>query len=1091
MSVITAKEVEAFAIRILHSYFCESDVEFLISTFASDIVWLGAGPGQKAEGSGAVADCFRAGMDQLAPCDMYNEEYVTSQLGPQLFLCEGQSWIEPKSGTGLYFRTHQRITFIFEETDGGLKTRHIHNSVDYSDISQGELFPVKAGQEAYEKLKDTLARKDRQIELMLSQLPGGMMICGLTSDFIVKWVSDPLCQLLGYQGATEFLDKGGCGASIIYPEDLDAVWKKINAELSVGDSYYEEYRAVKKDGSVVWVSEQGKKTKDLDGEAVIYCFISDITERKLTEVHMESAHEEIRRQAAFLNQLYNSIPCGILQFTPGRDHRIVNVNPMVWHFYGYGSEEEYRAEITNPIQLVLAPERDAIEKKIQSLHPGQIVTYTRMVARRDGSSAWISVNMERLYNAEGMDVIQAIFTDITEIKQLQIAQEQERLIQNKALRAATCTAYPVIVSVNLTKDTYNYFIDEQYCSLAERMGSYDEHFQLTLPRIYPSYQEDFTANFRRDHILERFKAGEREIYMELQEMGVDNEYHFISIHLIYVDNPVGDDVLAIKLVKVLDKQRAETARQEQLLRDALAAAKAANDAKSDFLSRMSHDIRTPMNAIIGMSTIGQLKIDDKDRVGDCFRKIDTSSRYLLSLINDILDMSKIETGKMTIAREPFVFTDFFEEIVSIIYPQTQDKGIDFEVYHQEPLEHCYLGDALRLKQIFMNLLSNALKFTPAGKRVLLDVRETRRANGFSYLRFTVSDTGIGMSEDFLERIFKPFEQESSELARNNVGSGLGLSIVYNLTQMMGGTVEVSSKKNTGSTFTVTVPLELTEDDPEAEQQRKSRELLCGMHILVVDDDEIIGEQVSAIFEDIGAASDFASSGLQAIDMVQAAKDDGSYYDIAMIDWKMPGMDGVETTRRIRRIVGPETTIIIISAYDWSSIEKQAREAGANEFIPKPLFRDTICDTISHLNTRNPGTLRFHAEGAAGLSGRRILLVEDNDLNCEIAKSLLETYGMVVDTAENGKVAVDKFSAARNGGYDAVLMDIRMPEMDGLEATRRIRALGTEKAKSVPILAMTANAFDEDKAQAYKAGMNGYLVKPLDLELIMDELKRFL
>ena len=780
MSVNILNKVEAFAVRILHSYFCESDVEFLISTFAPDIVWLGAGPGQKAEGSDAVARCFRAGKDELAPCDMYDEHYIVTELGQNLYLCEGESWIEPKSGTGLYFKTHQRITFIFEYSDGRLMSRHIHNSVDYSDIQQGELFPVKAGQDAFEKLKDTLRQKDK---------------------------------------------------------------------------------------------------------------------------HIETVNEEIRRQTRFLRQLYDSIPCGILQFTPDQSHRIVSINAMVWKFYGYTSEEEYRLDVENPLKLVLDDEREAIAEKLAKMSTGDTVNYTRRTVRRDGSLAWISVIMERLYNTDGLDVIQAIFTDITEMKLLQTAQEQESLIENKALRAATCTAYPVIVSVNLTKDHYNYFVEEQNCYLSDRQGSYDTLFELTLPKIYPSYREDFIRFFRRDHVIRRFTDGERELYMELQELGVDGIYHWVSIHLILVDNPVGEDLLAIKLVKVLDHQRAEASRQEQLLRDALAAAKAANNAKSDFLSRMSHDIRTPMNAIIGMTTIGQLKIDDKDRVKDCFRKIDMSSRYLLSLINDILDMSKIETGKMTIARETFDFTDFFEDVISIIYPQMQEKGIDFEMYHMEPMERLYIGDALRLKQILMNLLSNAQKFTPAGQSVLLDVREARRANGFSYMKFTVSDTGIGMSEPFMERIFKPFEQESSELARNNVGSGLGLSIVYNLTHMMGGSVEVNSKKDCGSTFTVTIPLGLTQDDPEAEQLRKSRELLRGISVLVVDDDEIIGEQAAAIFSDIGAVSDFVDSGEKAVALVRETLAAGSYYDIAMIDWKMPGMDGVETTRQIRRLCG--------------------------------------------------------------------------------------------------------------------------------------------------------------------------------------------
>ena len=315
-------------------------------------------------------------------------------------------------------------------------------------------------------------------------------------------------------------------------------------------------------------------------------------------------------------------------------------------------------------------------------------------------------------------------------------------------------------------------MDEQDSYTIQGEGNYTDLVEHSLLMIYPSYQEDYRDTFRREEILRRFEAGEREIYMELQQMGDDGEYHWLSMHVIAVENPFNDDVLAIDLVKLLDSQRQEQARQQQLLRDALASANAASRAKSDFLSRMSHDIRTPMNAIIGMTTIGQLKLEDSQVVRDCFRKIDTSSKYLLSLINDILDMSKIETDKMEIAHELFDFKAFAEELNQIIYPQTLEKEVSYEMRHREPLESHYIGDSLRMKQILMNLLSNALKFTPPGGKLGVDIREEKRANGFAYLEFMVWDNGIGMSKEFMQRIFQPFEQENPGNARNNVGLSL-------------------------------------------------------------------------------------------------------------------------------------------------------------------------------------------------------------------------------------------------------------------------------------------------------------------------------
>lgn len=956
----SSEEVREFARSILSSYFCENDVEFLISTFAEDIIWLGGGKMQKAEGRDSVAAWFREGKDELSPCNMFDEQYEVMEMGAGLWLCEGISELESKEGTGIYIRVQQRISFIFREKGEVLETIHIHNSIPFSEIKEDELFPVESGKRTYLELEGELRRREK----------------------------------------------------------------------------------------------------------------------------------EYIQQARFLSQLYNSVPCGIIQFERGEGHRIVNVNRMGWELYGYGSEEEYRREVKNPFQMVLDEDKEWIEGIIGGLAlNGDTASYIRHTFSKDGKQLWISVIMGRIVNADGQEVIQAVFTDVTDIKQLELEQERQQLIENRSLRAAICTAYPLIMSLNLTKDTYNCFIEDQDACLPGRHGSYSEMIKVSLPNVYPSYQEDFAAAFARENVLARFAAGERDIYMEFQEMGIDGVYHWLSVQIIYVENPFNGDVLAIELVKVLDSQRAEQARQEQLLRDALASAKAANQAKSDFLSRMSHDIRTPMNAIVGMSTIGQLKLDDRRSVQDCFSKIDASSRYLLSLINDILDMSKIETGKMELAHEYFDFTELMGEVDQIIYPQAEERRIEYVIYHREPLEQFYIGDPLRLKQILMNLLSNSLKFTRAGGRIEIQIEEQKRTNGFSYLRFQVKDTGIGMSREFRSRLFMPFEQEAPETARNNIGSGLGLSIVYNLVQLMGGSIEVESEKEKGSAFTVILPFKLVEDDQEVENQRKKRELLQGLAVLVVDDDPLVGSQATSILEKAGAQSLWVDSGFRAVEEVQRLLEENRHYDIAMIDWKMPDMDGVETARRIRTLVGPDTTIIMISAYDWSRIEDEARSAGVNCFISKPLFGSTIYDAFARAVDR--GQENTTEQKREDFTGCRVLLADDNELNREIARTLLEMRGIEVETAEDGRETVDLYQSRGAGYFSAVLMDIRMPLMDGLEATRTIRALEDESTGSIPILAMTANAFEEDKAKAYEAGMNGYLVKPLDMEAVLDELKKHL
>lgn len=953
------QEAEALARKILVTYFCESDMEFMISTFADDIIWLGGGEKQKAEGKEAVAASFRMGKDGMIACDMSEEVYHSIDLGGGSYLCEAVSRLRSRPESGAYLNTVQRATFVFREKDGRLETVHIHNSIPYAPIKDDELFPLEEGRREFERLQSALNIRNIEYE----------------------------------------------------------------------------------------------------------------------------------HQAKFLEQLYNTVPCGILQFSTDAAHELIALNPMTWKLYGYDSEEEYRSHIKSPLQAVEPEDYDWILNTIEGLElNGRAVSYHRRCVRKSGEEAWINVVMGRIVNSNGQEVIQAVFTDITDQMRLEKAQEQERILENRFLRAAIYTAYPLIMSVDLTKDTYSCFVNSQEVYSIPDKGRYSEMQEECAVDVSASYQEDFGACFRREEILRRFRHGEHEIYMEMQAKGEDGANHWVSVHMIAVENPFDDDVLAIGLVKVLDEQRMEQARQEQLLRDALVAAKAASRAKSDFLSRMSHDIRTPMNAVIGMTTIGQLKAGDERAVRDCFQKIDASSKYLLSLINDILDMSKIETDKMEIAHECFELRDFAGEINQIIYPQAAEKEINYEMKYQEPLERVYIGDPLRMKQILMNLLSNALKFTPSGGIIDVNIREESRSNGVSRLQFAVRDTGVGMAEEYMERIFQPFEQENPGNGRDNIGSGLGLSIVYNLVQLMGGTIAVKSKKHEGTVFTVTIPFQLVSDDDAREQERKRQNLLKGFQVLVVDDDPDICRQTSVILEDIGARTVWADSGLRAVDMVRESLEKNRLFDIAMIDWKMPGIDGIETARRIRRLTGPDTMIIMISAYDWSGIEEEARDAGIDCFVAKPLFRSVIYDAFTKMADKEA---QERKPVLSGLDGCRILLVEDNKLNQEIARTLLEMEEAVVEVAENGEIAVESFRNREPGYYQVILMDIRMPVMDGIEATKVIRGLDHPDAGTIPIVAMTANAFEEDKKEAFDAGMTGYLVKPLDINLLVNELERIL
>ncbi len=538
--------------------------------------------------------------------------------------------------------------------------------------------------------------------------------------------------------------------------------------------------------------------------------------------------------------------------------------------------------------------------------------------------------------------------------------------------------------------------------------------------------------------------------------------------LIYID--VTDLTELREMQKKLEEQK-------QQLQDALVSAQRANEAKRSFLSRMSHEIRTPMNAIIGMTTIASAHSDDPARVEDCLDKITFSTRHLLSLINDILDMSKIEDGKLTANHEPFYLQQVLESVTTIIYPQAAAQGVEFKVSVQDVMEEELLGDAMRVSQILINLLSNAVKFTPENGKVLLEVKQIAAGNSDVKLRFTVIDTGRGMSESFLERIYQPFEQENA-----SGGTGLGMPITKNLVGILNGTIFVNSQLGKGTTFVVELPFELSQR--QAPMKYPAMETL---RVLVSDDDPDDCAYASLLLDKFGIQAKLVMSGREAVEEIKESGGNG--YDICLIDWQMPDMDGVETTRQIRSVVGPNPLIIILTAYDYSSIETAARNAGANLFLAKPLFASSLYNTLLAATEMGrtlpkPRSLKK----STILSGRRFLVAEDNELNLEIAVELLEMAGAQVSWVSDGKKAVDWFLSEKGRDCDAILMDIQMPEMDGYQAAMAIRDSGCPNANSIPIIAMTANAFQEDVVAALQAGMDAHIAKPIDLDALYQTLQ---
>ncbi len=517
------------------------------------------------------------------------------------------------------------------------------------------------------------------------------------------------------------------------------------------------------------------------------------------------------------------------------------------------------------------------------------------------------------------------------------------------------------------------------------------------------------------------------------------------------------------------------------LKKSMEEIKFANEAKTRFLSSMSHDIRTPMNAIIGMTTIATKRIDDTQQVQECLRQITRASNHLLTLINDVLDISKVESGKLSLNPAVFSLAEVMANITSITQPHIKEKQMNFEI-HARSIKHEYIfADELRLNQILINLISNAIKYTPEKGTVLFGIEEkpSDRGSNMTRLVFTVKDTGIGISDEFKKHMYDTFARDIDSRINTIQGAGLGLAITKQMVDMMEGTIEMESKVGVGTTFVVTLDL------PIAEMMTEDL-VLPPLRLLIVDDDEIFLESAEDTIESLGLEADTVSSGLGAVQMVEEHHKKGTDYQCVIVDWKMPDMDGIETIRQIRKRVGDDVSVIIISAYDWSEIEAEAMEAGANGFITKPLFRSTVYDKLNELlnfDDKKP----VQKEEEKPLAGLHLLIAEDNDINWEIIRVMLEFQEITADRAENGQVCIDKLDNSKEGTYDAILMDIQMPIMNGKEATRIIRKSEKDYVRNIPIIAMTADAFAEDIRDCKEAGMDGHVAKPLDMKKLIKEL----
>ena len=707
----------------------------------------------------------------------------------------------------------------------------------------------------------------------------------------------------------------------------------------------------------------------------------------------------------------------------------------------------------------------------------------------DGVCSYYEMNIAKIVDDSQTVIFIMGLRNVNEEMQRQLKQAKDLEVQNEIIEGLGSEYYSVLL-VNPRTDKVTTFRaqDEDGRAIAEYFRKYDGCWSKGLQ----GYARELVTEESRSEFLEKLSLDhirtDGEDYSFTYEKRVDDGVMYLQARVSFVREKEGSYVAVVGTRNVDDLIKKER-MQEMALQAAFDAAEAANKAKTDFLSNMSHDIRTPMNGIIGMTAIAATHVDDRERVLDSLQKITQASKHLLSLINEVLDMSKIESGKVELVEEEFNLSDLVDNLLSMTNAQIAQHHHELSVNISGVTHEKVIGDSLRIQKVFTNLMGNAVKFTPDGGKISLSITE-RPSNQekVGCYEFVFKDNGIGMSEEFQRRIFEPFSRALDKRVNKIQGTGLGMTISRNIVRMMGGDIKVESKLGEGSRFTVTMYLKLQDTD------ETNYGKFIDLNVLVADDDTLSLESCCLMLNDFGMRADGVSTGTEAVEKIVAHHIEQQDYFACIIDWKMPDMDGIETTRAIRKAVGADVPIIIISAYDWSDIEQEARAAGANAFISKPLFRSRLARTFSSLVGEETGEVLetpFLELERLQLSGRRALLVEDNELNAEIASEILGVTGIAIEHAQDGTEAVDMVFQREDGYYDIIFMDIQMPRMNGYDATRAIRAMDKSYCKKVPIVAMTANAFAKDVLAAKTVGMNEHIAKPLDLKILVKTLEKWL
>lgn len=965
--------------------------------------------------------------------------------------------------------------------------------------------------------------QDKIIELLGRNVAVGVVSGFYEEGFPVYFISSFALNNINMT-FDQFMERtGGKYLEAVYEPDRE-IFTKV---LMPGEDENREYRIVNGDGELVWVRELRMESKARDGRRI---WVSAV--RLIDEEHRDSqlSGEAFRMlqdtyfRISEINLNKNTIVD--LKFVESEALELERLNGdyrMTVAFCAQNHvDEKDRVNFTNIMSV------ENLKKVFMDSSVPLHFSYLRLV---EGEWKWVQTNLvpvenfseenarvmwyvkniteEKAKETKMMDQMLRTNAELVQAKkELEAAnrkiQESNRKLRRtlsveeqyrQAIVSEAVLVFNVNVTKNLIEEEFYEIVDGQMEPVLSRMGmqapcNADDFFlSWSKERVFPVDREVYVQTVNTRHLLEAYERGENELIIEIEASGSGEQPMVLRHTILLTKDGVSGDILALNNAKDITEVRRKDRETKRALLDAYEAADRANCAKMDFLSKMSHDIRTPMNAIIGMTAIAGTKLHDPDGMEECLAKVSTASKHLLSLINEVLDMSRIESGALTLEEEEFNLLSIIDSMVNMLSDAAREKKQKIEFRAHGVQNTNVQGDARRLQQIFANVIGNSIKYTGEGGAISIEITEkASQQEHVGCYEFTFKDNGIGMTEEFLQHIFDPFERADDVRTSKIQGTGLGMTISRNIIQMMGGDIQIESELGIGTIVTITVPLKY--QVPGVVNKKD----LTGRTVLVVDDSPFAGETTNVLLSNLGMRGEWVQSGEEALDYMKEKRRKGEDVFAVLLDVNMPGMNGMETARAIRRQEGVEIPIILVSAHEWVDIEAEGRMAGVNAFLSKPFDKSRLLTAFRNFIPREavkPVEDTLEQIGEADYSDKRILVVEDNDLNREIAIEILSMTGAVVESAENGKEAVDMVTASEEGYYDLILMDLQMPVMNGYEATTALRAMEREDVRKVPIVAMTANAFLEDIQQSKACGMNEHMSKPLDVDQLQRMLARWL